>query len=204
MLSAREVSGSSGVRNHRPRRAVRADGRGGYGDHHGHGRLSHRPWRGNVATRDPWESDPRYADITSGPGNTKGPTTKKLWVAAIDMPPTPGTDPSHPAFYLPAQELFAGNSRAFWVPDACREVSEQCEGGDECCGGYCRANAEGVPVCMDELPPESCAMEYENCRSRPAPTARSGRRGAARATTWIPRPGAISRSGRTSPSSSAT
>ncbi len=118
---------------------------------------------GNVATRAPYESDPREHDITANPGNTKGPTTKKLWVAAIDMPPIPGTDPSHPAFYLPAQELFAGNSRAFWVPDACHELGERCESGDECCGGYCRANAEGVPVCMDELPPATCAMEYEHC-----------------------------------------
>ena len=117
---------------------------------------------GDIATRDPYESDPRTKDLT--PGNTTGgPTTKKLWVAAIDMPPKPGTDPSHPAFYLPAQELFAGNSRAFWVPDACQENGKTCVSGDECCGGYCRANADGVPVCMDELPPASCAMEYENC-----------------------------------------
>lgn len=116
---------------------------------------------GDIATRDPYESDPREYDLT--PGNAAGPTTKKLWVAAIDMPPKPGTDPSHPAFYLPAQELYAGNSRAFWVPDACQENGKSCVSGDECCGGYCRANADGVAVCMDELPPASCAMEYENC-----------------------------------------
>ncbi|MFT3923760.1 MAG: hypothetical protein QM778_14605 [Myxococcales bacterium] len=116
---------------------------------------------GNVATRGPYESDPRDFDLTSG--NTGGPTTKKLWVAAIDIPAKPGTDPSHPAFYLPAQELFAGNSRGFWVPDACHENGATCESGDECCGGYCRANDQGVAVCMDELPPAVCAQEYENC-----------------------------------------
>lgn len=118
---------------------------------------------GNVATRDPYESDPRDFDLTEG--NPQGPTTKKLWVAAIDMPPTPGTDPSHPAFYLPAQELVAGNSRAFWVPDPCREKGESCESGDECCGGYCRANAQGAFVCADELPPDTCAQEYESCET---------------------------------------
>ncbi len=118
---------------------------------------------GNVATRDPRDSDPRYVDITEG--NPDGPTTKKLWVAAIDMPPKPGTDPSHPAFYLPAQELFAGNSRGFWVPDACRENGNTCESGDECCGGYCRANSEGAFLCTDELPPATCAEEYETCQT---------------------------------------
>lgn len=118
---------------------------------------------GNVATRNPVESDPRYQDLT--PTNDKGPTTKKLWVAAIDMPPKPGTDPSHPAFYLPAQELFAGNSRAFWVPDACRDNGQTCESGDECCGGFCRANSEGVFMCTDELPPAACAEEYESCQT---------------------------------------
>ena len=32
----------------------------------------------------------------------------------------PGTDASHPAFYLPAQELLAGNARGFWVLDPCQ------------------------------------------------------------------------------------
>jgi len=42
-------------------------------------------------------------------------------VAAIDINPTPGTDPSHPAFYLPGQELNAGNLRGFWVVDPCKQ-----------------------------------------------------------------------------------
>ena len=42
---------------------------------------------------------------------------KKLWVAAIDLNAPAGTDPRHPAFYLPAQELLAGNARGFWVVD---------------------------------------------------------------------------------------
>src|SRR5690606_20562332 len=118
---------------------------------------------GNVATRAPYESDAREFDLSEG--NPQGPTTKKLWVTAIDMPPTPGKDPSHPAFYLPAQELVAGNSRAFWVPDVCVEQGESCTSGDECCGGYCRANAEGEFVCADELPPNTCAQEYESCET---------------------------------------
>ena len=60
---------------------------------------------GNIATQDPFLSDPRDYDPVTGI------TTKKLWVAAIDLNAKPGTDPSHPAFYLPAQELHACNSR---------------------------------------------------------------------------------------------
>jgi len=116
---------------------------------------------GNVATRNPYESDARAHDLSAG--NPNGPTTKKLWVTAIDIPAKPGTDPSHPAFYLPAQELYAGNSRGFWALDACKSNTEACGGGDECCGGYCRMTEEfTVPVCMD-TPPALCAEEYEAC-----------------------------------------
>lgn len=114
---------------------------------------------GNVATRDPFESDPRGHDLT--PGNSKGPTTKKLWVTALNIPATPGTDPSHPAFYLPAQELFAGNSRGFWSLDVCKADGTQCSGGDECCGGYCTVVTE-FPVCGSDRP-KACVQEYDKC-----------------------------------------
>lgn len=116
---------------------------------------------GNVATRGPYESDARQFDLTAG--NPDGPTTKKLWVTALDVPAKPGSDPSHPAFYLPAQELYAGNSRGFWALEACKANHAACGGGDECCGGYCRVTEEfTVPVCQD-TPPALCAQEYENC-----------------------------------------
>ncbi|HEY6880183.1 MAG TPA: hypothetical protein VI299_19300, partial [Polyangiales bacterium] len=114
---------------------------------------------GNVATRNPYESDPRAFDLTFG--NPSGPTTKKLWVTAIDIPAKPGTDPSHPAFYLPAQELFAGNSRGFWALAVCKADGERCEGGDECCGGYCTVATE-FGVCGSS-PPEMCAQEFDKC-----------------------------------------
>ncbi len=105
---------------------------------------------GNVATVPPYFSDPRFHDIS------KTPTTKKLWVAAIDLNAPPGTDPSHPAFYLPAQELLAGNSRGFWVVDPCKKDGNGCETGDECCGGFCRPGGDGgALVCSTAKP--SCA-----------------------------------------------
>jgi hypothetical protein len=116
---------------------------------------------GNVATREPFESEPRVWDLT--PENPAGPTTKKLWVTALDMPAKAGSDPSHPAFYLPAQELYAGNMRGFWVLDACKPDLAECTGGDECCNGFCRRDVENLTgVCMD-IPNDACAMEYDKC-----------------------------------------
>lgn len=111
---------------------------------------------GNVATINPYWSDPRFHDLT------QSPTTKKLWVAAIDLDAAPGTDPSHPAFYLPAQELMAGNSRGYWAPDPCRADAEACQSGDQCCGGYCRGGPELSGTCASSGG-GSCAKEFEKC-----------------------------------------
>jgi hypothetical protein len=40
---------------------------------------------------------------------------KQLWVTAIDDPPQPGQDPSHPAFWLPGQETNNQNMRGAWT-----------------------------------------------------------------------------------------
>jgi hypothetical protein len=119
--------------------------------------FTSRRMYGNVATINPYWSDPRFHDISVTP------TTKKLWVAAIDLSAPPGTDPSHPAFYLPAQELLAGNSRGYWVVDPCHTDGTSCETGDECCGGFCHPNPgdAGGYTCSSEVP--KCAAEFEKC-----------------------------------------
>lgn len=117
--------------------------------------FTSRRMYGNVATINPWWSDPRYTDISTDP------TPKKLWVAAIDLNAPAGTDPSHPAFYLPAQELLAGNSRGYWVVDPCKSDGAGCESGDECCGGFCRPGAKNKLVCSNVVP--TCAQEFEKC-----------------------------------------
>lgn len=110
---------------------------------------------GNVATINPWISDPReyhwQQDITP----------KKLWVAAIDLNAPAGTDPSHPAFYLPAQELYAGNMRGFWSLDPCRPDGEACGAGSDCCGGYCDQIDPTTSMCSST--PPMCAKEFEKC-----------------------------------------
>jgi hypothetical protein len=111
---------------------------------------------GNVATQDPFLSDPRDYDPTTSA------TTKKLWVAAIDLNAKPGTDPSHPAFYLPGQELLACNSRGYWVVDPCEQNGVTCLTGDQCCSGYCE-DVDGGFVCG--TPPPGCSSLSNKCMS---------------------------------------
>ena len=118
--------------------------------------LTSRRLYGNVATINPWHSDPRDHDLRTTP------TPKKLWVAALNLNPKPGTDPSHPAFYLPGQELLAGNTRGFWVADPCKADGASCEAGDECCGGFCsQQSGSGKLVCGQAKP--GCAAEFDKC-----------------------------------------
>jgi hypothetical protein len=91
--------------------------------------FTSRRMYGNTAYEDPWDAEPGYSCYSG-----KMPS-KKLWVAAIDDSWTPGSDPSHPAFYLPGQELAAGNSDGYWVSQACKAVGADCESDDDCCGG---------------------------------------------------------------------
>jgi hypothetical protein len=89
---------------------------------------------GNIATVNPFWSDPRRRNISTSV------TPKKLWVAAISANPAAGTDPSFPAFYLPGQEWISGNSKAYWVQDACitasatRSTATECQSNADCCG----------------------------------------------------------------------
>ncbi|MEO7036214.1 MAG: hypothetical protein ABI548_19875 [Polyangiaceae bacterium] len=114
--------------------------------------FTSRRMYGNLAQGDPYDSSHGTVAIP-----------KKLWVAAVDLKWTPGKDPSHPAFYLPGQELAAGNMRGYWVVDACQKDGNTCDTGDECCSGYCRPDDSGKLVCGGK--PAGCAMEYEKCSS---------------------------------------
>jgi hypothetical protein len=116
--------------------------------------FTSRRMYGNVAQVGPWTSDPRHYPWLDQV------TDKKLWVAAIDLNAAPGTDPSHPAFYLPAQELHAGNARGYWSVEACRANGQSCATGTQCCGGYCQPGDGGL-VCSAQTP--ACAGQYEKC-----------------------------------------
>ena len=99
-------------------------------------------------------------------GTTETSPRKKIWVAAVDIDFHGKLDPSHPAFYLPGQELVSGNMRAFTALAPCRANGEKCSSGVQCCDGFCRATgaASDVPVLECVPPPNnSCANENETC-----------------------------------------
>jgi hypothetical protein len=84
---------------------------------------------------------------------------KKIWVSAIDIDAAAGSDPSHPAFLLPGQELQSGNARAFASLEACHAEADSCASGIDCCCGFCTDNK-----CVCKQTP-SCAKLDEKCSS---------------------------------------
>jgi hypothetical protein len=92
---------------------------------------------------------------------------KKLWLAAIDLDFQGKADPSHPAFYLPGQELESGNMRGFAALEPCKGDGASCESGAECCGGFCRQvdGGDGGAPSLQCVPPPAggCANVDETC-----------------------------------------
>jgi hypothetical protein len=74
----------------------------------------------------------------------------QLWVAAIDADPKPGQDPSHPAFWLPGQDIAMSNMRGQWSLSPCKPKGSTCEAGYECCDGFCKPDGMGGFVCDDD------------------------------------------------------
>jgi hypothetical protein len=123
-----------------------------------------------------WNFEPTIAPVPSGGyfwivftsrrtyGNLLTGTkdvVKQLWVAAIDLAPTPGTDPSHPAFLLPGQDNTSVNMRGFWALDPCKGDGQGCASGTECCGGFCDGTGgDGGLVCKSA---GTCAQDGDHC-----------------------------------------
>jgi hypothetical protein len=81
--------------------------------------------------------------------------SKALWVAAIDIEPAAGADPSHPAFYLPGQQLGAGNFRGTAALDVCAPANAACGNGWDCCDHSCITGKCAVNA--------SCSAENNGC-----------------------------------------
>jgi hypothetical protein len=119
---------------------------------------------GNVARSAPWNSDPRdfHTNQPCTPDLGDNPdcyTTKKIWMAAIDLNPKPGTDPSHPAFYIPGQEIKGTNSRPFFALQPCVTDRGTCSTGVDCCSGFCRDGYCSPP------PVDQCSQINEKCQT---------------------------------------
>jgi hypothetical protein len=91
------------------------------------------------------------------------PEQKKIWVAAIDIGAPPGTDASHPAFYLPNQELESGNIRAFAALEPCRAEGSACTSGVDCCCGYCLTDTDASMSGQCGCEPPRCSKLDERC-----------------------------------------
>lgn len=108
----------------------------------------------------------RWGHTNAGGGEVPS-MRKKLWIAAIDLSGAPGSDRSHPAFYLSGQELASGNMRGFAALDPCRADGASCESAADCCGGFCRdVSEDGMPPVFACVPPPGgCSEELESCDS---------------------------------------
>jgi hypothetical protein len=85
---------------------------------------------------------------------------KQLWVAAIDLSPTPGVDPSHPAMWVHGQDAATLNMRAFWALDPCKDDGLGCTTSSECCGGVCQSNGT-----CGEPPGQTCKPVGATCNT---------------------------------------
>lgn len=106
-------------------------------------------------------SERTYGNILTD--EAAGTRRKQLWVTAIDANPTAGEDPSHPAFWLPGQDVNDHNMRGNWALSPCKGLGASCEAGYECCEGFCIYDeAAGGMVCGE---PQSCAQLEDACET---------------------------------------
>ena len=106
-----------------------------------------------------------YGNLLTGSSSQ----VKQLWVAAIDLNPAPGADPSHPAFWLAGQDPNTLNMRGYWALDPCKDDGEPCTDGSECCQRSCVTTTDGGSMCG--VPPDnecvqngnSCEMDSDCC-----------------------------------------
>lgn len=100
-----------------------------------------------------------YGNVLTGAKDA----VKQLWVAAIDLNPAPGADPSHPAFLLPGQAESSLNMRGFWALDPCKGDGAGCASGTECCGGFCDGSGpDGGLVCKSA---GTCSQDGDHCNT---------------------------------------
>lgn len=103
-----------------------------------------------------------YGNRMASASNPTYENRKQLWVAAIDVNPQPGKDPSHPAFLLRGQDLSTTNMSGYWALEACKQVGSGCSQGFECCTGFCQPDGNGNYGCV-EPPVGQCSQIGEKC-----------------------------------------
>jgi len=102
-----------------------------------------------------------YGNKMASTNNPTYQNRKQLWVAAVDANPQPGKDPSHPAFWLPGQDLATINMSGYWALEPCKQTGSGCDQGFECCTGFCQPDGNGGLACVP--PPGTCSNIGEKC-----------------------------------------
>jgi WD40-like Beta Propeller Repeat len=102
-----------------------------------------------------------YGNRMASVSNPTYENRKQLWVAAVDVNPQPGKDPSHPAFWLPGQDNTTINMSGYWALEACQQTGASCDQGYECCTGFCQSNGMGGASCV--APPTGCSVIGNKC-----------------------------------------
>jgi hypothetical protein len=110
-----------------------------------------------------------YGNLKTGPAQDDPPNssngTKLLWMAAIDLHPEPGKDPSHPAFLLSGQDISTLNMRAFWVFEPCKAEGSGCQYGSDCCEGICEPKSGSLVCAGGEVSnPGPCVQVGNKCK----------------------------------------
>ncbi len=111
-----------------------------------------------------FSSERTYGNIltTTNPSVRK----KQLWVAAIDLNPQPGQDPSYPAFWLPGQGTDNENMRGQWALDPCKDQGSACSAGYECCNGLiCKDDGNGNKSCQEPETGDCIPNESSGCNA---------------------------------------
>jgi hypothetical protein len=116
-------------------------------------------WLAYFSRRD--YGNPYVGTKGAGAGNAH---RRQIWITAINLSATPGTDPSHVPYWLAGQDVSSDNMSAYWAPAPCSSSGTGCEASVDCCSGlFCRTpTTGGAPVCV---PPSmaGCSKLDETC-----------------------------------------
>jgi hypothetical protein len=93
--------------------------------------------------------------------------TRGIWGAAIDIQPDGKytSDPSHPPFYLPGQDIGTSNHRAVAVLNPCKNAGESCSTGIDCCSGYCSNTSPSSDGVCTPIRKSGCSRRDEKCET---------------------------------------
>lgn len=94
----------------------------------------------------------------------RGADRPQIWVAAIDAAADPAAslaDPSHPAFWLPGQNVDTENLSSFFAPRPCSNAGGECDSDGACCDDLLCRPTGGAFQCV--APAEACLLTGTAC-----------------------------------------